>query len=117
MIAMIDRAIMSLENVTVASGNMGSVNRRNPYVPILRRTLARMTLPAVGASTCASGNQVCKGNMGTLTAKAAKKAQKRSVCRDALYVPRLRARISNVWPPLKYSTRMATSSSMLPAKV
>src|SRR5256885_9452258 len=31
--------------------------------------LARMTLPAVGASTCASGSQVCSGNMGTLTAK------------------------------------------------
>ena len=42
-----------------------------------------MTLPAVGASTCASGNQVWNGNMGTFTAKAAKNAQKSHICRDA----------------------------------
>ena len=33
-----------------------------------------MTEPAVGASVWASGNQVCTGNMGTLMAKAMKKA-------------------------------------------
>jgi hypothetical protein len=31
---------------------------------------ARITEPPVGASTCASGNQVCTGHIGTLTAKA-----------------------------------------------
>ena len=36
--------------------------------------------PPVGASTCTSGSQVCTGHIGTLTAKAAKKAKKRSVC-------------------------------------
>src|ERR1017187_8259462 len=35
-----------------ASGQSGSEKRRNPYVPIFRRTPARMTEPAVGASTC-----------------------------------------------------------------
>ena len=34
-----------------------------------------MTEPAVGASTCASGNQVCSGKSGTLMAKAMKKAR------------------------------------------
>src|SRR5258708_14452718 len=41
------------------------------YVPILRSTPARMTDPAVGASTCASGSQVCSGKSGTLMAKDA----------------------------------------------
>src|SRR2546422_2409895 len=50
--------------------------------------LARMTLPAVGASTCASGSQVCSGNMGTLTAKAMKKAQKSQACSVSPYCAR-----------------------------
>src|SRR5438477_12847824 len=58
------------------SGSSGSEKRRNPYVPIFRRTLARITEPAVGASTWASGSQVWKGNIGTLIAKPTKKAQK-----------------------------------------
>ena len=33
-----------------------------------------MTEPAVGASTCASGNHVCTGHIGTFTANDAKKA-------------------------------------------
>jgi len=37
-------------------------------VPIFRRTPARITEPPVGACVCASGNQVCNGNSGTLTA-------------------------------------------------
>jgi hypothetical protein len=39
---------------------------------------ARITDPPVGASTCASGSQVCTGHIGTLTAKAAKNARKTS---------------------------------------
>ena len=35
-----------------------------------------MTLPAVGASVWASGNQVWKGKLGTLKAKPRKKPQK-----------------------------------------
>src|ERR1035438_6380138 len=64
------------------SGNRGSEKRRNPYVPIFSRTLARITEPAVGASVCASGSQVCNGNMGTFTAKPTKNAQKTHHCRD-----------------------------------
>ena len=36
--------------------------------------------PAVGASTCASGNQVCTGHIGILTAKATRKAMKIHSC-------------------------------------
>ena len=39
-----------------------------------------MTEPAVGASTCASGNQVCTGHIGIFTAKDAKKASHSHVC-------------------------------------
>src|SRR5207244_8613937 len=53
--------------------------RINPYVPIFSSTPARMTEPAVGASVCASGNQVWNGNIGTLMAKAKKKPQKSQV--------------------------------------
>src|ERR1035438_9967195 len=38
---------------------------------------ARMTEPAVGASTCASCSQVCTGHIGNLTANEAKKASQR----------------------------------------
>src|ERR1035441_4023514 len=64
------------------SGQGGSEKRRTPYVPIFRRTPARMTEPAVGASTCASGSQVWNGNIGTLIAKPMKKAQKSQSCRS-----------------------------------
>jgi hypothetical protein len=64
----------------VASGRMGRLNRMNPYVPIFRRTAARMTEPAVGASVCASGNQVWNGNIGTLIANPRKKARNTHHC-------------------------------------
>ena len=44
-------------------------------MPIFSSTPARITDPAVGASVCASGSQVCSGNSGTLTANAAKNAR------------------------------------------
>src|SRR5579863_3821580 len=62
------------------SGSRGSEKRRKPYVPIFSRTLARITEPAVGASTCASGSQVWNGHIGTFTAKPRKKAQKTHHC-------------------------------------
>ena len=42
-----------------------------------------MTEPAVGASTCASGNQVWTGHIGIFTAKEAKKASQRYFCASA----------------------------------
>ena len=41
---------------------------------------ANTTDPPVGASTCASGNHVCTGHIGTLTAKASKNAKNNKVC-------------------------------------
>ena len=45
-------------------------------MPIFSITPARMTEPAVGASTCASGSQVWNGNSGTLIRNASAKARK-----------------------------------------
>src|ERR1700719_5344148 len=57
------------------AGKNGREKRTKPYVPIFNRTPARMTEPAVGASTCASGSQVWNGNIGNLMANARKNAR------------------------------------------
>src|SRR5690349_20390175 len=67
-------------NVCEASGNIGTEKRRKPYAPIFSNTPARMTEPAVGASTCASGNQVWTGHIGTFTANDAISAKNSQVC-------------------------------------
>src|SRR5450759_2145445 len=84
MMPMIERTttVSCTHSVRDAPGQMGSEKRMKPYVPILRRTPARMTEPAVGASTCASGSQVWNGNIGTLMAKPMKKAQKSQIWRS-----------------------------------
>ena len=64
-----------------ASGRIGRLKRRKPYVPIFSMTAARITEPAVGASVCASGSHVWNGNIGTLTAKPRKNARKIHHCR------------------------------------
>jgi hypothetical protein len=61
--------------VIATLGKNGNEKRRKPYVPIFSRTPARITEPAVGASTCASGSQVWNGNIGTLMAKPRKNAK------------------------------------------
>src|SRR6478672_8919334 len=104
------------------SGSSGSEKRRNPYVPILRSTLARMTEPAVGASTCASGSQVWKGHIGTFTAKPRKNAQKTHHCTFAGRLRRISSETSNeyVWNWLKYcqySIRIPSSISTEPISV
>src|SRR6266566_2347578 len=67
--------IISGTKYFVPSGNMGKLNRRNPYVPIFSSTAARITEPAVGASTWASGSHVWNGNIGTLMANPTKNAR------------------------------------------
>ena len=105
-----------------ASGKSGRQNRIMPYVPIFRSTPARMTEPAVGASTCASGSHVCNGNSGTLIAKATKKARNNSisVCGIRTRLPACSTRWistrSNV-PVALYSHRMPTSIKIEPAIV
>lgn len=39
------------------------------YEPNFNKIPAKITEPGVGASTWASGNQICKGNIGILIAK------------------------------------------------
>ena len=80
---MIESATTHGTACTVASGKRGSEKRMKPYVPIFRRTPARITEPAVGASTCASGSHVWNGNIGTLIAKPRKNARKHQNCRSA----------------------------------
>src|ERR1700730_16879338 len=72
---MIERVTIIGTKARDASGRIGRLKRRNPYVPIFRRTAARITEPAVGASVCASGSHVWNGNLGTLIAKPRKKAR------------------------------------------
>src|SRR6266851_5682176 len=72
--------IFTMVGFLAESGSSGSEKRRKPYVPIFSKTLARITEPAVGASTCASGSQVWNGNIGTLTANPTKNAQKTHHC-------------------------------------
>ncbi len=78
--AISDSAMISQSSSRLASGAMGRENRRKPYPPIFSMMAASTTEPPVGASTCASGNQVCTGHIGTFTANAAKKARKMKVC-------------------------------------
>src|ERR1700693_5986575 len=77
MMAMMERVIIQLRTLVCisTSGKNGSEKRMKPYVPIFSRTPARMTEPAVGASTCASGSQVWKGNIGTFMANPRKNAR------------------------------------------
>lgn len=49
------------------------MNFNIPKVPIFKSKPAKNIDPTVGASTCASGNQVCKGTIGTLVANPKKK--------------------------------------------
>ncbi len=63
-----------------ASGNSGKPSFMKPYVPILSSTPARITEPAVGASTCASGSQVCSGTIGTLIANDSANAASSQPC-------------------------------------
>ena len=71
----IDRNTTHGTALAVPSGSSGSEKRMKPYVPIFSRTPARITEPAVGASTWASGSQVWNGNIGTLIAKPRKNAR------------------------------------------
>jgi len=46
--------------------------RANPYPPNFSRIAASTIDPAIGASTCALGNQRCTVNMGSLTKNPAR---------------------------------------------
>src|SRR5687768_8517848 len=60
----------------VASGKIGNAILTRPYPPIFSRSAARITDIGVEASTCASGNHVCNGTMGSLMANPTKRRRK-----------------------------------------
>ncbi len=82
----------------------------------MSRTPARITEPAVGASTWASGSQECSGHTGTLMAKAAAKPQNNSPCMAAGTPLAMMAGTEKV-PMLMPSHRMASSIRIEPAMV
>src|ERR1700747_1891966 len=99
-----------------ASGKSGMAKRRKPYVPSFSRIAARITEPAVGASTWASGSQVWTGHIGSFTAKEAKNAHHAQVCKD-----RGTDACNNVGRsvvlPFQYSAMMASSMNTEPRNV
>src|SRR6516162_9351515 len=99
-----------------ASGNIGSEKRRKPYSPIFKSMAARITEPAVGASTWASGSQVCTGHIGIFTAKEAKNASHAQVCNECGTAVCIRVGMSLV-PAFQYNAMMANSISTEPSSV
>ena len=81
MIAIRLSTMIAPANVWAAPGNSGRANRMKPYAPSFSMIAARITDPAVGASTWASGSQVWNGNIGTLIAKARKNARNAAIWR------------------------------------
>ncbi len=78
---------------------------------------ARITEPAVGASTWASGSQVCTGHIGSLTANEAKKASQSQVCSFGIeVVGQQRPESSVVWA-MPIMARIAASIRTEPSSV
>src|SRR3546814_9871299 len=69
---------------------------------------ASTTEPPVGASTCASGSQVCTGNIGILTAKPRKNAKNSHICSVAVSDSCTRSGICQL-PPFMYRSEEHTS--------
>ena len=75
-----------------------------------------MTEPAVGASTWASGSQVCTGHIGIFTANEAKKASHAHFCRPS-GKPWCSSVGMSVVPASQYIAMMASSISTEPSSV
>src|SRR6266849_4744243 len=116
MIATTERAKINGAKSAEAAGNIGSEKRRKPYPPILSRMAARMTEPAVGASTWASGSQVCTGHIGIFTANEAKNASQAQVCKDRGTAVCISAGMSVV-PAFQYNAMIASSIKTEPSNV
>src|SRR5262249_325723 len=116
MIATTDSVKIRGASSAEASGNIGSEKRKKPYPPIFRRIAARITDPAVGASTWASGSQVCTGHIGIFTAKEAKKASQAQVCNDRGTAVCNSVGMSVV-PPFQYSAMIPSRINTEPSSV
>src|SRR5262249_17463971 len=120
---MIDSTTMNGTKARDASGSIGRLNRMKPYVPIFRRTAAKMTEPAVGGSGCGARNPTGDGEHGTLIANPRKKARKTHHCkpygRFNVYIwvtskEWAEVAVGGVW---KYTARMPKSMTTLPTNV
>src|ERR1700676_3412365 len=116
MMAMTESEKISGAKSCEAIGNIGSEKRRKPYPPIFRRLAARITEPAVGASTCASGSQVWTGHIGIFTANEAKNASHAQVCRERGTAVCIRVGMSVV-AAFQYSAMIASSIRTEPSSV
>src|SRR3954463_6333477 len=116
MIATTDSVKMNGAKSSEATGNIGKEKRRKPYPPIFRRIAARITEPAVGASTCASGSQVWTGHIGILTANEAKNANHAQVCNERGTAVCISTGMSVV-PAFQYSAMIASSINTEPSRV
>src|ERR1700722_3074322 len=116
MIAITDSEKISGANSCEASGNIGSEKRRKPYPPIFKRIAARITEPAVGASTWASGSQVRTGHIGIFTANDAKNANHAQICSERGTAVCIRVGMSVV-PAFQYSAMIASSIKTEPRNV
>src|SRR5512143_215646 len=97
MIAISDSTMITGANVWAADGKSGMAKRMNPYAPSFSMIAARITEPAVGAWTWASGSQVWNGNIGTLIAKARKNARNAKTWRVGSNEAPLRTSKSKAW--------------------
>ena len=77
---------------------------------------ARITEPAVGASTWASGSQVWNGHIGSLTAKEAKSASHSQICTAGAKSCMSSVGMSVV-PASRYMKRIASRNSTEPTSV
>src|ERR1700709_1070049 len=114
-------AIADSENISGAKsydakGNIGSEKRRKPYSPIFGMSPASPTEPAGGASTGASGSQVCTGHIGIFTANDAKNASHAQVCKLRGTAVCINAGMSVV-PAFQYSAMIASSINTEPSSV
>ena len=117
-----DSAMMIPKPSCAAAGKSGRAKRRKPYAPILRSTPARSTDPPVGASVCASGSQVCSGNIGILIMNARANAENSQNCSRGVNMTPYNVTMSNVSAPSGPRPRsttysMATNMNALPTIV
>ena len=116
--AIMPKMAKNVVHSTAPIGAMGRANRNTPYVPNFSRTPAKITLPPVGAWSCASGSQACVGKNGVLIAKPLIKPTNTQNCSLSLSCVDenfTKSAIANVHVPVLSKWRTATK--MTEAKV
>ena len=92
------------------------LNLIKPYTPSFSKIPASKTEPTVGASTCASGSQIWKGNIGILEAKETKKNSHKTICSISLKEKENKYSIFKV-PAIKYTYKIPNNIKIEPHKV